>query len=364
MSQNQHRVVGICFDHMHIGDQLAAAQESDLYQVVGVFDSQPKRMGEVCADLGIGSQMQYTDWEKLLDETQPELAVVCSTTADHLLWVERLSAKGIHIILEKPFATNTEDAKRAIRAAKNRGVQLAINWPLAWFAPHRTTKRLIDNGIIGDVIEIHYYDGNRGPQYHLHAKKEIKEPVDIQDSWWFKAAEGGGSLIDYLGYGATLATWFRNGELPEEVTAVSHVPEGFEVDLQSIVTARYPSGLSSLQTRWGTFTDPWVNQPQPFCGFVVVGTKGTIMSRDYAESVALQTRERPEVHQVPVDDFSENIDVFACMHSSLSSGEDISGPSGPDISLGGQLIVDAAALSVKERQPISIDRHQSFEGME
>ena len=38
------------------------------------------------------------------------------------------------------------------------------------------------------------------------------------------------------------------------------------------VVARYDLGLSKFETRWGTFTDPWTHQPQPKCGFVVVGT--------------------------------------------------------------------------------------------
>ncbi|NIB38215.1 Gfo/Idh/MocA family oxidoreductase [Pseudomaricurvus alkylphenolicus] len=358
MNTSRLKVVGLCFDHMHIGDQLALAMKSPAYQVVGVYDTRVERMNEVCDDIGVDPALRYDDWSTLLEDTQPDLAIVCSPTAEHALWSERLAERGVHILLEKPFAVSTTDAERAIEAARAGGVQLAINWPLAWYASHRTSKRLIDDGAIGEVIEVHYYDGNRGPQYHLHAKKEVEEPVNIQDSWWFKADAGGGSLLDYLGYGATLATWFRDGELPTEVQAVSHVPDGFEVDLQSVVVARYHSGLSTLQTRWGTFTDPWVTQPQPFCGFVIVGTEGTICSRDYAQSVSLQTREQPEVRDVPVDDFSHCEDVFALLEQVLAEGGDLQGPCGSNISLGGQRIVDAAAHSARERRPIAVANNE------
>ena len=50
------------------------------------------------------------------------------------------------------------------------GQKLAINWPLAWYRSHNTTKRLLDEGRIGDLVEVHYYDGNRGPLYHVADK--------------------------------------------------------------------------------------------------------------------------------------------------------------------------------------------------
>lgn len=359
MNQSKLRVIGVCFDHMHMGDLLAKAKASSSYEIVGVYDTDAERMGQVCADLQIPPAIQYTDWEKLIEISKPDVAMVCSTTAEHALWVERLASRGIHVLLEKPFAVSTIEATKAIDAAAEGGVRLAINWPLAWYPSHRTTQRIISEGSIGEVVEVHYYDGNRGPQYHLHAKKEVENPVDVSETWWFKESAGGGSLLDYLGYGVTLATWFREGELPLDVTAVSHIPSGYEVDLQSIVIARYSSGLSTFQTRWGTFTDPWTVQPQPFCGFVVVGTKGTIMSRDYADVITLQTSEKPELHDIPVDIFDSNDNILGLLRDAIKGDSEVPGPCGSSISLGAQKIVDAAVLSAKQKAPVAIVKSEA-----
>ena len=350
------RLAGFCFDHMHMGDLLGKALRSDAYEVVGVYDTQLERMAEVCADLGIGDALQFTDWLTLIESTRPEVAVVCSTTAEHTDWVERLASRGIHVLLEKPFAVSAEEARRAIDLAEQHGVALCVNWPLAWFATHRTTQRLVAEGAIGELLEVHYYDGNRGPQFHQHDKKEVAG--DDSRSWWFSKAAGGGSLLDYLGYGVTLATWFRAGELPIEVSTLQHVPSGHEVDVQSVTIARYASGLSTYQTRWGTFTDPWTIQPQPFCGFTVVGTRGTIMSRDYAETVVVQTTAHPAPAEVPVDEFPDSDDIFALLDRSLTSGEAVPGPCGPEISLGGQLIVDAAIASADSGRPVTVAQRE------
>ncbi len=355
MANHNRKIVGLCFDHMHMGDQLTAARDCGGYEIVGVYDSDTNRMNEVCDDIKISPDLRYDNWEALLDETKPEIAIVCSSTSDHPLWAERLAERGIHIIMEKPFATSATEAKRAIKAAKKGNVQLVINWPLAWYPSHRTSMSLIEKGVIGTVQEVHYYDGNRGPQYHLHAKKKVDAPTDINDMWWFKPEAGGGSLLDYLGYGTTLATWFRSGELPSEITAESWAPEGYGVDLQSIAIARYPSGLSTFQTRWGTFTDPWVTQPQPFCGFVIKGDKGTITSRDYSESVSVQTTKHPKAHDMPVDRFKGRSNIFEVLKSCLDEGKDFTGPCSAACSLGGQYMIDAAFESQHERRPVALE---------
>ena len=97
--------------------------------------------------------------------------------------------------------------------------------------------------------------------------------------------------MDYAGYGATLGTWFQNGRKPLEVTCVTDGTPGLEVDEHSITVCRYEHGLSRIETRWGTFTDPWTHQPQPKCGYVMCGTRGTLTAYDYATEVRAYSME-------------------------------------------------------------------------
>ncbi len=238
------------------------------------------------------------------------------------------------------------------------GKQMAINWPLRWVESHVTAKRLIDEGMIGNLIEVHFYDGNRGPLYHLADKVEVSpEEVERQkpDSWWYKKASGGGALLDYLGYGATLGTWYLNGEVPIEVTCTTDDTPGIEVDQHAIAVCRYARGLSKMETRWGTFTDPWIHQPQPTCGFTFVGSEGTIASPDYASHLTVQTRARPERHNIPVDPLPEGARngieyVLGC----LERNEPVGGPLDPALCLTAQRIVDTAVQSAAEKRTLSL----------
>src|SRR5207302_2503069 len=176
-------------------------------EIAGIYDPDRTRMAAAIANFAIPEDRVFTDLEACLSTAKADLAVICSATAEHANIVEKVAPHGLHIVVEKPFAASVADARRMIKAMEGTGRRLAINWPLAWYPSHNTAKRLIDEGTIGKLIEVHFYDGNRGPLFHLADKIEVSpEAVEAQKStsWWYKKAAGGGSLLDYLGYGVTL----------------------------------------------------------------------------------------------------------------------------------------------------------------
>jgi glucose-fructose oxidoreductase len=358
MTTKRWRVAGINFDHMHMGDLLREVHEHPDAEIAGICDRDLGRMSAAVAAFAIPPERVFTDVRICITTCRPDLVILCPATADHANAVEEVASHGVDILVEKPFAASLEDADRMIEAARRAGIRLAINWPLAWYPPHVTTKRLIDQGVIGQVLEVHFYDGNRGPLYHLADKIEVSEE-EVQraksTSWWYKAASGGGSLLDYLGYGATLGTWFMNGESPVTVTCVVDQPEGLEVDEHSITVCRYRTGLSKFETRWGTFTDPWTLQPQPKCGFVVVGSAGTISSYDYDDHVGLQTRSHPAVQQVPVDvpAAPRRNPVEYVLHCK-ETGAPIEGPLNPELCRTAQRIIDTAILSARQKRTLEL----------
>lgn len=352
------KVAGINFDHMHMGDLLRLVHEHPYAEIVGVGDEAPERMEAAARNFAIPAERCYTDFRRCLEETRPDVVLLCPKTGEHGDYVETVAPYGVHILVEKPMAASLMDADRMIQAVRATGKTLVINWPLAWYPPHITTKRLINEGVIGTVREVHYYDGNRGPLRHVADKKETTAEEAARqksESWWYQKEAGGGSLLDYLGYGVTLGTWFHNGRAPLEVTTVVDESPGLEVDEHSITVARYDVGLSKFETRWGTFTDPWTLQPQPKCGFVVVGTEGTISSYDYEQVIRLQTSAQLETREIPVDDLlpPRQNSIQYLIHS-LETGEPIQGPLDPYLCRIGQQIVDTAVKSAQEKRTLPL----------
>jgi glucose-fructose oxidoreductase len=352
------KIAGIDFDHFHMGDNLRMAFEHPRAEILGLCDEQPERMRSAAENFGVPNEHLFTDYRRCLDETRPDLVLLCPATARHAEWVERVAPFGVHVLIEKPFAASLAEADRMIAAMQGSGKLLAINWPLAWYPCHVTAKRLLDEGTIGELVEVHYYDGNRGPLWHLADKVATTAESVAREkprSWFYRRALGGGSLLDYLGYGATLGTWYHGGRAPLEVTAVVDEPPGLEVDEHSITIARYERGLSKFETRWGTFSDPWTHQPQPRCGFVLVGERGTISSYDFQPTVTVQTAAHPEGRELAVDELASprRNPVEYVLHC-IEAGEPLAGPLSPALSRVGQQIVDAAVQSAREKRTVRL----------
>lgn len=358
---SKFKIAAVNFDHMHMGDLLRLAKTNPDVEIVGVSDHVTGRAQSVLQSIGLPVSFFVDDYRHLLASTHPDLVLLCPSTAAHADWTEKVAPYSAHVLVEKPFAASLAEADRMIAALKATGKQLIINWPLRWYPSHVTAKRLVAQGAIGELIQVHYYDGNRGPLRHVADKAVVPEAIansQKAQSWWYSKSAGGGSLLDYLGYGTTLGTWYMDGRAPIEVTAMTDTPAGLEVDEHSITICRYDipnSGLSKFETRWGTFSDPWAHQPQPKCGFVLVGRGGTIASYDYEPAVRLQTTPDSPGELIPVDaltPLSDNV-INYVVHR-LRSGQPIDGPLSPAIARVGQQIVDSAALSARSKQTVPL----------
>jgi glucose-fructose oxidoreductase len=132
-------------------------------------------MADAIRNFGAPEERVFRDIERCVRETHPDLAILCPTTARRADCVEAVAPLGVDILLEKPFAASLTDADRILAAVARSGVRLAIKWPLRWYPPHVTAKRMIGEGVIGGAVEVHFYDGNRGPLFHRADKVVVSE---------------------------------------------------------------------------------------------------------------------------------------------------------------------------------------------
>ncbi|MBQ7791927.1 MAG: Gfo/Idh/MocA family oxidoreductase, partial [Clostridia bacterium] len=97
----------------------------------------------------------YENYKELLEQNI-DIAIVCTAVRDHADAVCEILARDIHVIVEKPFAFDMEDAKKMYRAYKNSKAELIVNWPVAWFSGFNKAKELADSGKIGTVHKVQY----------------------------------------------------------------------------------------------------------------------------------------------------------------------------------------------------------------
>ena len=182
MSEKRWKIAGINFDHFHMGDLLRQVFEHPNAEIVGICDEDPARMKEAAENFKLSDEQVFTDVGECMNTCKPDMVILCPATADHASYVEKVAPFGVHVFVEKPFAASLEEADRMV-AAMPDDKQLIINWPLRWCESHIHTYQLIHEGRIGKVLQVHYYDGNRGPLRH-GADKIEKDPGPKSESWF------------------------------------------------------------------------------------------------------------------------------------------------------------------------------------
>src|SRR6218665_2107886 len=94
------RLIGVGFDHMHIGDQLTVATMHPQIDLLGVWDRDETRARAVLNDLSLDCRYP-SDPAGLFILSEADIAVVCSTTAEYPELVEMIVSAGTHPAIEK-----------------------------------------------------------------------------------------------------------------------------------------------------------------------------------------------------------------------------------------------------------------------
>ena len=108
------RVAGINFDHMHMGDLLRMVFDHPQAEIVGICDENPGRMEMAIRNFKISAECLFTEVDECIEKSRPDFVILCPATARHAEYVERVAPRGVHILVEKPFAASVAEADRMI----------------------------------------------------------------------------------------------------------------------------------------------------------------------------------------------------------------------------------------------------------
>jgi len=113
-------------------------------------------------------QYDYTDFEKMIDETKPDCIIVTSVDRTHHDYIIRGMEKGCDIITEKPMTIDERKAQAIIDCQKRTGRDLRVTFNYRYTPFNTKVRELIMNGIIGDVFSVHFewlLDTQHGADY-------------------------------------------------------------------------------------------------------------------------------------------------------------------------------------------------------
>lgn len=193
---------------------------------------------------GAGS---FGSYESAVADGRVDAVYICTPHHLHLEHARLAAGAGKHILLEKPLARTTEEARAIVSAAADAGVTLMVAENYRFMPPVLAAKELVDGGDAGTLRLV-----------------QLQEDFPFQPTEWRNDAEqnGGGVLIDGGIHKASLLAYLAGD--PSEVYA-AEVPSaltGMAAEDGVFAMLRFPNGLVGvINHTWsaGPHSDrPWV----------------------------------------------------------------------------------------------------------
>ncbi len=223
-----------------------------------------------------GVQYRYPTYAGVLENPEVEAVYICPINPPHAERAIQAAEAKKHILLEKPFTVNAQEAEQVIEAARRNDVFLMEAF---MYRCHPQTKRLVElirEGAIGQVRIIQ-------ATFSFYAELPV-------DSRILEARLGGGGILDVGCYCVSMcrlvagAAMGRDFAEPIELHALGRLREDGGVDDFTVAIAKFPGdvvaqfscGVGVEQDNtvriYGTeghifLREPWVPGPegQPAC---------------------------------------------------------------------------------------------------
>lgn len=222
--------------------------------IAAVVDAAEETAKTTAYELGIDTW--HTDYRDILDNNAINAVVVVSPTNLHHDIVIDCANAGKHVFCEKPMANNTTECDEMIEACRKNGVKLQIGFMRRHDASFKEAKKLLDEGRIGNLVQIH--SCTRGPSkpqpwtYDLEKSNGILAEInshDIDAIRWFAGSEvkelyavagnfrNPDALADYPDYydSVLMAGTFKNG-VQFSINGAAYVQYGYDSKVEIVGT--------------------------------------------------------------------------------------------------------------------------------
>jgi len=343
LKQKPLRVVVVGLVHDHVGWILGYKNKNDI-EVVGIAEPNQSLAEKYAKRYGYSMSIVSNTMEEAIEKTKPVAVLAFSNIYEHLKVVEYCAPRGIHVMVEKPLAVSNEHATKMLALAKKYNIHLLTNYETTWYGSNAKAYQIIkEDKLIGDIRKIVFHTGHRGPV-------EIGCSTEFLQWLTDPVLNGGGALTDFGCYGADLATWLMNGEIPLTVTAVTQQmkPELYpKVDDEATIILTYKKTQVIIQASW--------NWPFGRKDMQVYGKTGFVFCKD-GTNMQVKEDDKKEVQTLTPPALSNDRNDPFVYFANVIRGTikmnmyDLSSPATNDIVV---KILDAAKQSSKTGKTIS-----------
>jgi len=151
-------------DHGHMGGAFA-----EFPNVAVVAVANPDEKGRLQHARTVKASRTYADYREMLQKEKPDFVVIgpnrpTGLPVGRLEMIQAAAEAGTHVLVDKPHARSLEEADQMIALAEKHKIKGVTYNPVRVAPAVVHLKKLVDEGLIGDLLEIQV----RGVEHLLH----------------------------------------------------------------------------------------------------------------------------------------------------------------------------------------------------
>ena len=293
---------------------ISSYQQTGKAEVVAVSDTNLNKVRKTQEEFNIPKG--YKDYEEMLEMENLDAVSICTPNFLHVSQSISSLDRGCHVLLEKPMATNTHEAKKIVEKVRESEKILMLGMTWRFMPYYSYIKKLAQEGEFGDI-------------YFAHGKWIRRRGVPGMGGWFTtKKMSGGGPLIDIGVHALDCLLWIMDFPKPERVSGFSFQKFGFragdggwpppstrdEEDIKSGIfdVEDFAGGIIYLSGGKVVILEAsWALNLEPSSGIYIAGDKGGATAppvKIYRERNGIQEDINP---QIPENEaYIEEIEEF------------------------------------------------------
>jgi predicted dehydrogenase len=155
-----------------------AISESEQFELAAVHDARLEISQEVASQYKC---RHYESYDELISDPQVDVVVVALPTRDHYEFAIKAIKRGKSVLIEKPFATNSRQAKEIFDEGAKAGVFVGAYHNRRFDPDVLALRKILQSGVLGEVVK---------SSIHLHS-------FSRRNDWQTVRSMGGGALANW-----------------------------------------------------------------------------------------------------------------------------------------------------------------------
>lgn len=301
-----------------------------VFDICAVCDLSAENRARATADLGCPS---YPDTQSLFEKHTPDLVSIVTRSDTHADLACECLGRGSHVLITKPWALDTAEARRILAATAKSGKRVFPWIPVYWAPDFMAARRIIADGLLGDLFMIRRYLSD----------------FRHRDDWQTLRQYGGGYLLNW------------GMHVLQPVLALAACPlRKIQADLLQVITPGDTEDHFTLQLEFANglrgiaeFTKALAPLPALF----IQGKKGTLVADEnavtlYRQNQAEQPPAAPERFPLSGKRFGDEAEIYADLARSLLDNAPFRVTT--EDALAGTIALDCARLAHESGQPVLV----------